>query len=260
MVPHNQPNSQLPRYRLPWRTLGSALWGALLLRPRSFARDARAAVAALDPPLEVLGASHIPPLSACLVACNHYNRPGFGAWWITLAISAAIAEHRAPSADHEVHWVMTAAWTFPNRELGHRPLTLVSRWAFDRVARAYGFATMPPMPPAPDELEARARAVLRALRLARRIAPGGGMIGLAPEGQDLPGRVGEPPEGAGRFIALLVEAGLPVFPAGIAETGGRLRVSFGPLFQPHVPERRAQQDRAVATQVMEAIARQVPAA
>ena len=80
------------------------------------------------------------------------------------------------------------------------------------------------------------------------------MIGLAPEGMDTPGGMGEPPAGAGRFVALLVEAGLPVLPVGVMEVEGRLRVSFGPVFVPRVPSDRAEQDRAVAEQVMNAIA------
>jgi 1-acyl-sn-glycerol-3-phosphate acyltransferase len=116
---------------------------------------------------------------------------------------------------------------------------------------------MPPMPPDPREAEARARAVLRTVRLARRMAQAGGMIGLAPEGMDTPGSLGEPPAGAGRFVALLVEAGLPVLPVGVTEAEGRLRASFGPVFVPQVPPDRAERDRAVTQQVMGAIGRQV---
>jgi hypothetical protein len=117
---------------------------------------------------------------------------------------------------------------------------------------------MPPMPPDPDEVEARAAAVLRTVRLARRIAPVGGMVGLAPEGMDVQGRFGKLPKSVGAFIALLVEAGLPVLPVGVTEQRGRLRVSFGPLFVPDTPLSRSERDRAVARQVMTAIARQLP--
>ena len=68
------------------------------------------------------------------------------------------------------------------------------------------------MPPDPSEVEARALGVLQTVRLARRLAQGGGMVGLAPEGRDVPEGLGQPPEGAGQFIALLVRAGLPVLP------------------------------------------------
>ena len=116
---------------------------------------------------------------------------------------------------------------------------------------------MPAMPPDPNEVEERARAVLATLRLARRLAKTGGMIGLAPEGRDTPGGIGEPPEGAGRFIAHLVKAGLPVLPVGVSETRGHLRVSFGSVFVPQIPTEGQERDRVVAGQVMDAIAAQL---
>jgi hypothetical protein len=257
-IPQISPTGQACRYRLPWRFLGGFLWAASTLRPRSFARDAQVAVAGLYPALEVLGAEHIPPRGPCLVVCNHYSRPGFDAWWLALAITAAIASHCAPDVDPEIHWVITAAWTFPESRWRRRMLTPLTRWAFDRVARVYGFVPMPPMPPDPEELEARAVAVLRMVRLARRIAPEGGMVGLALEGMDVQGRFGQLPRSVGTFIALLVEAGLPVLPVGVTEQRGRLRVSFGPPFMPEIPSDRSEQDRVVARQVMTAIARQLP--
>jgi hypothetical protein len=258
MIPRFPSHSEMPRYCFPCRLVGGILWAALAQRRRSFARDARVAVTGLCPSLEVLGGERVPPRGPCLVTCNHYSRPGFDAWWLALAITAALAAHRAPGADPEVRWVMTAAWTFPGSGWRHRVLTPLTRWAFDRVARVYGFVTMPPMPPDPQEVEARALAVLRTVRLARRAAQAGGMVGLAPEGQDVSGGLGQPPKGAGEFIALLVRAGLPVLPVGVAELEGRLRVSFGPLFLPELPPDRGGRDRAVARQVMAAIARQLP--
>jgi hypothetical protein len=193
------------------------------------------------------------------VVCNHYSRPALGAWWTVLAIAAAVAARRTPDADPEIHWVMTAAWTFPESAWRRRVLTPLTRWAFARAAHVYGFVTMPPMPPDPREVEQRALAVLRTVRLARRAALEGGMVGLAPEGQDFPGGLGQPPEGAGEFTALLVKTGLPVLPVGVSEPEGRLRVSFGPLFVPDIPPERARRDRMVSRQVMTAIALQLPA-
>jgi 1-acyl-sn-glycerol-3-phosphate acyltransferase len=251
-------SEELAHYRLSRRAVAGFLGSALLLRPRSFAGDAQRIMASLRPAPEVLGAEQIPPHGPCLVTCNHYTRPGLGAWWLVLAATAAVAAGRDTQADPQVHWVMTAAWTFPGSPWRRHVLTPLTRFAFDRVARIYGFVTMPPMPPDPGEVEARALAVLRTVRLARRLAGEGGMLGLAPEGRDVAGGPGQPPAGAGEFIALLVQEGLPLLPVGIAETGGRLRLSFGPLFVPHIPARRAGRDRAVARQVMDAIARQLP--
>ena len=258
MIPQFSSNGETDHYRLPGRLVAGVVWAVTTLRPRSVAGDAQVAVAGLRPGPEVLGAEHIPSQGPCLVTCNHYSRPGLGAWWLALAITAAVAAHRAPDADPDVRWVMTAAWTFPESAWRQRVLTPVTRWLFARAARVYGFVPMPPMPPAPHEVEARATAVLRTVRLARRAARDGGMVGLAPEGRDVPGRLGQPPKGAGTFIALLVEAGLPVLPVGVAEQDGRLRVSFGPLFVPEIPPGRAERDLAVSQQVMAAIARELP--
>ena len=290
MIPQIAGTEKTPRvaltrgHRLPLRLAAGVAWA---VRPtlrgdaghrRSFARDAQWAVRGMRPPPHILGAEHIPPRGPCLVLCNHYSREGLGVWWGVLALSAAIAEHRAPGADREVRWVITAAWTFPGRPGAHawwgvgwkrRFLTPLTRWAFARAAQVYGFVPMPPMPPDPDEVAARAAAVLRTVRLARRIArqPGavcaGGMIGLAPEGQDMPRAFGQLPSGAGAVVALLVEAGLPVLPVGIGERRTRdgaaeLCVSFGPPFTPHIPAERARRDEEVGRQIVSAIGQCLP--
>ena len=275
MIPQIADTQKTPRYVLPRRLAAGLVWAALVQRRRSFAHDAGWAVSGLQPPPRVLGTDNIPPRGPCLVVCNHYSRDGLGVWWGGLALSAAIAEHRAPSGCREIRWVMTAAWTFPSRPgtVGwkHRVLTPLTRWAFTRAARVYGFVPMPPMPPDPDEFEARAAAVLRTVRLARRIAPQGGMIGLAPEGRDVPGEFGQLPAGAGAFMALLVSrlqtvgaglqtvgAGLQVLPVGVWEQAETLCISFGPPFKPHIPAERARRDKEVARQVVSAIKQCLP--
>jgi 1-acyl-sn-glycerol-3-phosphate acyltransferase len=253
IIPLSLLEGETASYRLPRRLVIGILWSVLALRPRSFARDARVALAGLRPPLEVLGEENVPVRGLLLVVCNHYSRTGFDAWWLALAISAAVAAQRAPNADPEVRWVMTAAWTFPESRWKRRYLMPVTKKVFRRMARVYGFVPMPAMPPAPSEVEERARAVLETVRLVRE----GASIGLAPEGRDTSGGLGEPPEGVGRFIAMLVGAGLIVLPVGVSETAGRLRVSFGPAFVPDIPSERGEQDRVVTQQVMNAIARQL---
>ena len=66
------------------------------------------------------------------------------------------------------------------------------------------------------------------------------------------------PEGAGAFIALLVQAGLPVLPAGVGERpradGAKaLCVSFGPAYAPDIPEERARRDKKVGWEIEDAI-------
>ncbi|MGC9522431.1 MAG: lysophospholipid acyltransferase family protein [Anaerolineae bacterium] len=256
----------MPRsdYRLPRPSIRKLVWSALAGRTRSFAEDAGAVVQALPRRPLILGAEHIPSEGACLVTCNHYTQPGLGVWWTALSISAAIAERRGPHASADVHWVMTAAWRYPEGNWRRRTVTPLTRWAFARAAGVYDFITMPPLDSEgavtlpPEDVEARAVAVLRTVRLARRLVDEGGMLGLAPEGRDTPGLLGEPPPGAGAFVALLVAAGLPVLPVGVAEEGDRLRVSFGAPFVPEIPRRRGVRDRAVIDQVMSAIAAQLP--
>ncbi len=206
----------------------------------------------------VFGADHVPTEGACLVTCNHYTRPGFGAWWIALGIAAVIADHRAAGAAADLHWVMTAAWRYPKGDWRRRVITPLTERAFARAARVYDFVTMPPMPPDPAEIDARALAVRRTLRLAHRLVGEGGLLGLVPEGRDTPELLGDPPPGAGAFIALLVQAGMPVLPVGVAENNGRMWISFGAPFVPEIPQRRADRDRAVSRQVMAAIATQLP--
>jgi len=258
MISHKRTGSNFPKYHISWVTWVRLVVAGLALRQRSFSKDCLEVVNSLQPPLEVRGAEHIPSRGTCLVTCNHYHRPGFAAWWITVAISSAIATHRASDADKEVHWLMTAALTLPGNPF-RRIVIPATRWAFPRVAHVYGFVNMPPMPPSPDEVEARARAVMKTLRLARRLSREGGIIAIAPEGRDAkPGELGEPPESAGEFIALLVQTGMPVLPAGVWEVDGRLRASFGPLFVPEIPSERALRDKVVSDQVMGAIARLLP--
>ena len=154
MIPQIPSAEQPGPSRLPRALVARICWAAVALRPRSLAHDAQAAMAGLRPELLVLGGDRSPSSGPCLVTCNHYSRPGFDAWWLALAISAAVAAQREESADREIHWVMTAAWTFPESRIKRRILTPLTRWAFARVARVYGFVTMPPMPPHPDEVEA----------------------------------------------------------------------------------------------------------
>jgi hypothetical protein len=125
-----------------------------------------------------------------LLTLNHYSSPTCPAWWLTLAISAAVP--------FEIHWIVTANLRYLGR------LGPLSRWALRRLAAVYGFTLMPAMPPDPAEAAARARAVRQALDYTQRSpAP---VVGLAPEGRDFPGaRLGAPASGVGRFLLLLHE-------------------------------------------------------
>jgi 1-acyl-sn-glycerol-3-phosphate acyltransferase len=206
----------------------------------------------LRPQPEVEHADLIPAEGSFVVVTNHYCRQGLGVWWGILLVGQAIAHRRLG----EVRWVMTNQWTYqdPIRSRLVMPLT---GWLFHRIARSYGFVSMPPMPPNPSQVEERAQAVRRALSLAQ----GGAIIGLAPEGRESgDGSLIDPPVGAGRFLILLARAGLPILPVGVAERNGTLTASFGePLTlkaQPGLEKR--QQDRRTGERVMVAIGKLLP--
>jgi 1-acyl-sn-glycerol-3-phosphate acyltransferase len=204
-----------PNYRYPIRITVSILRDFLLGRRRSLASDA---------PLWMKGVRSFAVLGTVpsgnepyLYLVNHYSREGFRAWWIAIALTSAVGR--------ELHWPMTSAWTFPD-PLRSRLLTPLTEWALARIARMYSFTLMPPMSPRERDLEARAAAVRRILRLARSRKP---TLALAPEGMDSPdGRLMQPPPGAGRFIAHLAGAGYTPVPVGAYEEADSFCLRFGP--------------------------------
>jgi len=282
--------------------------GADLLRgrPRSFRADARTCIAGLQPPLQVEGREYIPACGPCLLTVNHYTRPGLRAWWLALAVSAALPFNDvlpanaalapsaalpvndvlpanaalapsaalpvndvlpanaalAPSAalPAEIHWLITSAWTYPD-PLRRATVTPLSQWVLRRLALAYDFTTLPPMPPDPREVFSRAQAVRRVLRYARAAARP--LIGLAPEGGDFaaPGCLADPPPGVGRFILQLCALGLEVAPLACFERQGGLCLRFGPHYrlQAEPGLTPAARDRWASQQVMQRIASLLPA-
>jgi hypothetical protein len=217
---------------------------------RSFRRDGQACMARLQPPVRILGVENIPAGGPCLLTFNHYYRPGFSAWWMALGIASQVPV--------EMHWVMTGELTFPGK--WYAALGMAgSRWLLKRFANIYGFTTMPPMPPRPKDLKARARSVRRTLAFAKNHPQA--ILGLAPEGGDQPGGlVNWPPAGAGRFILLLAEQGFPILPVGCFEEAGEFCLRFGAANRLQLPGSLSQdeKDRQVARIVMSAIAIQLP--
>ncbi len=240
------------------RLLGATLRG--IQHSRSFGADAQRCVAALRPPLRVLGPEHVPTRGPALLTINHYARQKvndaapFRAWWLALGVSAIVAAG-GPAG---VHWIVTEAWTYPDPLRAHL-VTPATRWLFRRVARVYGFTSMPPMPPDPGDALARAAAVRRVLAYAR--ATPTPLIGLAPEGSDAPGGVLQmPPSGVGRFIAHLARLGLPITPVGGFEADGAFCLRFGAAYALETPVAvsPAERDRATSAIVMRHIAAQLP--
>jgi hypothetical protein len=221
------------------------MWDIIRLRARAFQQDARTCTNLLSPPLKILNPENIPHHGPALLVTNHYARSGFKAWWIALAISASVPV--------EIHWMVTDAWTF----LG--PLTPLSRWVLIRMAYIYGFTAAPAMPPQTKEIEARAWAVRRVLKIAR--SPGA-LIALAPEGRDQPnGVLGPFPPGAGRFIEHIAQFCQLIIPIGIYEEADALCLRFGIPFrlQKAVHASAEERDQLVGRQVLAAIAGLLPA-
>lgn len=243
-------HSLFPQYSYPALLVHELASDALFGRHRSFRADAVACIARLVPPLQVHGKENIPVSGPCLLTFNHYSCPGFNAWWIALAVASQLPM--------DAHFVMTGELTTPGKRYSPGGIPL-NRWVLKRVAKAYGFTSMPPMPPREKDVEARARSVREVLSVAERTK--NPVICLAPEGADMPGgRLTYPPSGAGRFMLQLAGKGLKVIPVGVWEQDGCLCVSFGAAYELSVPGQMSsdEKDRAAAKTVMENIARLLP--
>ena len=239
-----------PKYSYPFGRILSLAANVFFGGQRFFRQDARACLERLTPPLRLLGKENIPQTGPCLITFNHYYRPGFHAWWMALAIAASVPA--------DIHFGMTAELTFPGR--WYAPLGMAgSRWLLKRLSKMYGFTAMPPMPPRPGDVKARARAVRKMLAYARKLPRA--ILALAPEGGDQPeGILSWPPSGAGRFIAHLARSGYVILPVGAYEEAGYFCLHFGEPYPLQLPAglAAAERDRTVAGILMRAIARQLP--
>jgi hypothetical protein len=243
-------NGMMPIYRIPQKQRFGLAWSWLWLGRRSFRADAAACMASLSPAALVSGLSNIPPGGPCLVTFNHFYRPGFNIWWLTMAIAAVLPA--------EAHVIMSAELTYPGRWFAPAGMAL-SRFVLKRLARVYAFSAMPPMPPRQKDVAERAKTVRAVLSYMDRHPAA--LLLLAPEGGDQPGgRLTCPPSGAGRFISLMAARGARILPAAGWEQDGRLHFSFGPLYQLEAAHAAtaAEKDRLVSAVVMRAIADLLP--
>ena len=229
-----------PEYSYPRGLLLGVARDLLLLRQRDLHRDAQVCIANLNPPLQVYGKQNIPQHGPCVITINHYHRPGFGAQWFVLAVSATVPV--------PVHWVITEELTHLSKPTGMLgPIS--SRVLLQRIARMYGFTTMPPMPPRPRDVEARARSVRAVLEYVRGAkAP---VLGLAPEGHDSPeGVLTRPPGGVGRFALLITRAGLRFVPVGAYEADGAFHLHFGEPYELRVPGHLSAEEKDTSAAIM----------
>ena len=214
-----------PKYGVPCEVVVGLAFCTVLGLRRSFREDSIHCTGRLKPSLRVIGRENIPQNGPCVLTVNHYHRPGFGAEWLALGISALVPR--------EMHWIMTAEWTAPGK--WYEPLKgAYSRLLLKYLSRVYGYTSMPPMPPRPKDVEARARSVRRALEYARQNPAF--LLGLAPEGADRDdGKLSMPATGAGRFALLLAGLGAAFVPVGAYEKEGAFCLHFGPAYRLEVP-------------------------
>jgi 1-acyl-sn-glycerol-3-phosphate acyltransferase len=223
---------------------------AILARRRSFHDDSVACIGKLNPALKVDGKENIPERGPCVVTVNHYYRPGFRAEWLALGIAACVPV--------DMHWVMTGELTYPGRWFAPigRP---ISKFVLSRIAKVYGFTTMPPMPPRQKDVEARAHSIRQVLEVMRQENI---ILGLAPEGGDQSGgRLSMPAPGAGRFGLLLANLGAEFIPVGAYEAYGEFCLNFGEVYKLGVPPKLSarEKDCCAARMIIGKIAPLLPA-
>ncbi len=239
-----------PFYSYAPIVIASLIRDGILYHRRVFRDDARVCIERLNPPLRVLGKENIPQRGPCALTMNHYTRASFHIWWGAMAISSLIY----PPVD----WVIASEWTAPGK--WYEPIKgAVSRFAANQIARVYGFMTMPPMPPRPRDVEARAASVRAVLDYVRRTK--NPIIGLAPEGGDqTEEKLMMPASGVGRFGLLLAAQGLRFAPIGVYESDGEFCLHFGEAYDLCVERQGSsdEKDREASRIMMEHIAPLLP--
>ncbi len=238
-------------YSYPSRIIAGLARDVILLRSRAFREDARVCMQSLGESFQVHGWENIPQQGPCAIAVNHYYRPGFNAPWIAFAVAASVPV--------EVHWIMTGELTFPDRWFAPFGRVL-SRYVLHRIARVYGFTSMPPMPPRAKDAEERAASVRTVLHVVKNDPDV--ILGFAPEGSDsVDGTLAKPAPGLGRFGLLLSAAGLKIVPAGVYESDGRFWIRFGGAYDLSVPPGLSsdEKDHHAALTIMKNIAALLPA-
>lgn len=239
-----------PKYSYPPVLFARALWDFLLMHPRDLQNDAKACIESLNPGLRVLGNENIPQRGTCVLTINHYHRPGFGAQWLAIATTALVPL--------KMHWVVTGELMCQGKwyeSIGSR----ASRIFLKRLAYFYGLTTMPPMPPRPRDMEARAVSVRKVLEYVKRVKDP--VLGISPEGYNPPnGVLTRPAPGFGRFGLLLSKAGLRFIPVAGYEADGILHLHFGEPYELNVQGDLAthEKDELAAQIVMRNIARLLP--
>jgi hypothetical protein len=240
-----------PKYSYPPGRFVRAAWDLLLLRRRDLQQDAKACIEHMSAELKVLGRENIPQQGGCVLTINHFHRPGLGAQWIALAVTALVPL--------QMCWAVTGELMCPGKwyqAIGSR----ASRVFLRRLAYLYGLITMPPMPPRPGDVEARAASVRAILEYAKH--GNNPVLGISPEGHNPPnGVLTHPALGFGRFALLLSKAGTRFIPVGGYEVDGVFHLHFGKAYELSVCSDLSidEKDNQARQTIMENIACLLPA-
>lgn len=239
-----------PKYSYPPGRFIRAAWDLLLARRRDLQEDARACMRHMRAELKVCGREHLPQQGSCVLTINHYHRPGLGAQWIALAVTALVPLR--------IRWAVTGELMCQGkwyRAIGSR----ASRTFLKRLAHIYGLTTMPPMPPRPEDVAARATAVRALLEYIRQTKHP--VLGISPEGHNPPdGALTRPAAGFGRFALLLARAGMKFVPVGGYEVDQIFYLHIGNAYELNVPAQLSadQKDEQAMQIVMRNIACLLP--
>jgi 1-acyl-sn-glycerol-3-phosphate acyltransferase len=206
-------------YAVPW----DLVFG---LGPRVVSRTATnvdrftaAICARMDPQPLIRGWEELPPSACFVLVANHYQRKGLWILHSAAVLTQAIRTRYGPG-DPPVRWVVTANW--PRWGWGRWSVPSPGDIVLPRVADA--LACYPVALAGANPLLS-ARNLRRVLREAPAAAR---PLGLFPEGvAGSAGRPSEPRPGVARLLVHLARAGMPVQPAGLAESGDRLVAHFG---------------------------------
>jgi 1-acyl-sn-glycerol-3-phosphate acyltransferase len=204
-------------YAVPWRLVFS-LTRCLLTRSRYDLEQFTADVAGrMDPPPVVLGAEHLPEDPRFALIANHYQRRGLWILHPAAVLTQAVRARYGPG-NPPVRWLATANW--PRWKIGPWSFRSPGDVILPRVAHALWCYPVSFFGADPAYTARSLRALLRDVRTATR------PIGLFPEGvAGTAGRLAPPLPGVDR---LLRQLNLPLVPAGISESDGRLVIRIGP--------------------------------
>lgn len=207
----------LPRYRIPLHRLAQAAWYMALNKPRNLGQDFHYLESNVPVQPKLEGAEMLNVGGPLVLVANHYERPGLWMGWSGLIIAHKVYE----TTGRRVRFIAISEWN--DFRLAGLPIPpKVTRFAFERFYRTFGF-----IPMEPEGAGAVARSM--GVRAALRAVSGGEVICIFPEGD-----VGPTPAmiaaqgGVGAFVLRLASRGAKVVPVGLFEKQGILHVSVAP--------------------------------